>query len=405
MSNRKGSRNKLFAKITHTATSGVIGETEYQVHGENALRVATTFTASGTLTVQGRIEHSDAWDNLGTLTSGVDTDEIDIGSYDYVRFNFTVAAGSSGEIAASGFFKGSSGSAGATTAFTIMQTDAGTSPVADSVTDTLTFTSSDASATITGNSTTDTIDIVVPAIPTVYSNPNVAYTGSESFGDSSVSTSTYTTAIGNTSTASGTNSTAIGNAATASGVSTTAIGKSSVANGSYGIAIGMQATTNGGNSLVIGYQATARSASSITIGSTVQPLKNMFLGEGEQQISATLGDVSIRPTKPIAITNAVGGDLLLLGAGSTGNLAGSSVKLQTQTAVSASGSTGNNTWTDQLEVTGLGEVVLNAEDAATADATLWNNSISFYLDETGNTLTVKAKYAAGTVKTGTIALT
>jgi hypothetical protein len=159
-SRRKYGKDKLFTKIDHTATSGVVGDAEYQVHGENAIRVATTFTTSGTLTVQGRIENSDTWDALGTLTSGGDTDEFDIGSYDYIRYNFTVAAGSTGEIAASGFFKGSSGSAGATNTFSIMQTDAGTSPTADSATDTLTFTSSDASVTITGNSTTDTIDLV-----------------------------------------------------------------------------------------------------------------------------------------------------------------------------------------------------------------------------------------------------
>jgi len=44
--------------------------------------------------------------------------------------------------------------------FTIAQPDNGTSPTADSATDTLTYTSSDASITITGNSTTDTLDFV-----------------------------------------------------------------------------------------------------------------------------------------------------------------------------------------------------------------------------------------------------
>jgi len=163
---RKFGKDKLFTKIDHTATSGVVGDAEYQVHGENALRVATTFTSSGTLTIQGRIENSDTWDALGTLTSGGDTDEIDVGSYDYVRFNFTVAAGSSGEIAASGFFKGSSASGGgATNSFSTIQTDTGTSPVADSSTDTLTFTSSDDNIEIDGNSTTDTVDINVKEGP------------------------------------------------------------------------------------------------------------------------------------------------------------------------------------------------------------------------------------------------
>lgn len=44
--------------------------------------------------------------------------------------------------------------------FAFIQPDAGTTPAADSSTDTLTLTSSDSSITITGNSTTDTIDFV-----------------------------------------------------------------------------------------------------------------------------------------------------------------------------------------------------------------------------------------------------
>jgi hypothetical protein len=156
----KYSKDKFFTKIEHSASSGVVGEAEYEVWGEVKLRVVSTFATSGTLTVQGRIHHSDTWEDIGTLTSGGDSDSFDIDSYDYIRFNFTVAAGSTGEIAASGFFKASASGAGAgaTNSFTTIQPDAGTSPVADSATDTLTFTSSDASVTITGDSTTDTVD-------------------------------------------------------------------------------------------------------------------------------------------------------------------------------------------------------------------------------------------------------
>lgn len=52
-----------------------------------------------------------------------------------------------------------------------------------------------------------------------------------------------------------------------------------------------------------------------------------------------------------------------------------------------------------------GYAVIRAEDAAIADADLNNGEIAFYLNEAGNTLTVKAKYSGGTVKTGTVALT
>lgn len=50
------------------------------------------------------------------------------------------------------------GGGGASNSFTTIQTDAGTSPVADSSSDTITFTSSDSTVTITGDSTTDTIN-------------------------------------------------------------------------------------------------------------------------------------------------------------------------------------------------------------------------------------------------------
>lgn len=50
-------------------------------------------------------------------------------------------------------------------------------------------------------------------------------------------------------------------------------------------------------------------------------------------------------------------------------------------------------------------VIMKAPDSAIEDAGLFASSCSFYLNEAGNTLVVKAKYAGGTVKTGTIALT
>ena len=53
-----------------------------------------------------------------------------------------------------------------------------------------------------------------------------------------------------------------------------------------------------------------------------------------------------------------------------------------------------------------GLLVIYAPDAALADAGLEAGTCVLYLNEAGNTLTVKAKYADGTtVKTGTIALT
>lgn len=61
---------------------------------------------------------------------------------------------------------GSSGGGGVGAAFSTIQPDAGTSPVATGA-DTLTLTSSDASVTITGNSGTDTIDFSALALGTI----------------------------------------------------------------------------------------------------------------------------------------------------------------------------------------------------------------------------------------------
>ena len=56
------------------------------------------------------------------------------------------------------------GSSSNVNSFSIIQPDAGTSPTADSATDTLILTSSDASITITGDSSTDTIDFVLAGV-------------------------------------------------------------------------------------------------------------------------------------------------------------------------------------------------------------------------------------------------
>ena len=62
----------------------------------------------------------------------------------------------------------------ATGSFTIFQTPNGTSPVADSPSDTLNFTSSNNTIVITGNSTTDSIDFQVS--PTIQQYDIVNYT-------------------------------------------------------------------------------------------------------------------------------------------------------------------------------------------------------------------------------------
>lgn len=158
MSINKFHKDKFFTRITHElSASGVIGEQQYEVLGENILRVVSNFTSSGVLAVEAKIKYSSTWDNLGTLIAGGDNEQFDISSYDFIRFNFTTPAGSSGEVGASGFFKGSTLSTSGA-GFDLIQTDSGTPPASDSSNSTLTFTSTDGSVIVEGDASTDTID-------------------------------------------------------------------------------------------------------------------------------------------------------------------------------------------------------------------------------------------------------
>ena len=108
-----------------SGTSGVIG-LEQKLSGEKQIRVESTFTGSGVLSVQGRIEGGTTWTELQTLTAGGDIDTADVSSYDYIRFNFTTPAGSAGSVVSSGFFR----EVTVADAFSTIQGDSGTNPVA-----------------------------------------------------------------------------------------------------------------------------------------------------------------------------------------------------------------------------------------------------------------------------------
>lgn len=415
-------KDKLFAKIVHGAESGVVGEDEYEVLGEINLSIATTFTTSGTLTLQGRIKHSTSWQTIGTLTFDGDFDTLDISAYDYVRFNFTVAAGSTGEIAASGFYKAASSGGGASAAFTTIQTDAGTSPVAEAA-DTLTLTSSDASITITGNSTTDTIDLVSAGgsgdvtgpsssvdnaivrfdgttgkIIQDYTSsaPTISDTGVASFADasranserigagSSVSNSSATV-FGNSASGAGQESTAIGYSANGAALRGTSIGSLSYAgNSSVGIGrngqagsscvtIGANASTFGKTSSIsIGGNASATANNQLVLGGAITNITDVFFGRGVT--SSTPEAVEISNTSASG-TDVAGADLTLYASRGTGTGTGGHIIFQTAAASTTSSSL--NTLTTQLEITDDGNVIMaNLPTSASGLPTgaLWNNS-------------------------------
>lgn len=112
---------------------------------------------------------------------------------------------------------------------------------------------------------------------------------------------------------------------------------------------------------------------------------------GNAIILDTNGNTSISGTLAVGTTIALtGAELHVVGSGNTS--AGFAFRVDSSTV------------TGLLRVRNDGYVIQSALNAAIADADLASSQMSFYLDEAGNTLTVKVKYSGGTVKTGTVAL-
>lgn len=210
--------------------------------------------------------------------------------------------------------------------------------------------------------------------------------------------------------ASGVDSVAAGVNSHATGQSAVSIGEGSEATGKAGVAIGGKADTgtgaaaDGDYSVAIGSDAVVVNDYSTVVGAQVRSGDSGTDGTG----SVLIGTYVIGQTASHRFAIGIGGHL---GAG-----VGTLVEADRAIAVgyeargshadaAALGTSAQTTNSHQIQLgTAADRTIMGAPNSAIADADLTNGQISFYLDETGNTLTVKAKYSTGAVKTGTIAL-
>lgn len=283
--------------------------------------------------------------------------------------------------------------------FTTIQTDAGTSPVATSATDTLTLTSSDGSNTITGNSTTDTVTIntrynnpgagadseqfgVGASAPyadnTVFGNGAIVNAGVSStsigctaVGSNAQCTDQYGTAIGFNASATregsafgrnavaGNNTSAhvgliaFGHGAFATSERACAVGKDSRATADSSHAFGMFAESNHQSSIALGYSADSTANNQLVIGGQAsREVRDVYIGGGVVEASP-VSVLTIQPTGGSG-TNIAAGILSLRGAASTGNATPGKVRIST-TAAGSSGTT-VQTQTTRVEVDGSGRV-------------------------------------------------
>lgn len=103
MLNNQGASQKHNCKITIPASTGVKGQDKFPVHIETKLRTIVKSVGGGcTILVQGTIEGSDDWTTITTIVGPSTGVVSDISTYDYVRYNVSVAGGT-GELISSGF--------------------------------------------------------------------------------------------------------------------------------------------------------------------------------------------------------------------------------------------------------------------------------------------------------------
>lgn len=274
---------------------------------------------------------------------------------------------------------------GGSDSFTTMQVPNGTSPVATSSSDTLTWTSADSSVTITGDSTTDTIDLA-----TRYSNSPQAdseffgisntvgsgYYNNFNFGDynkyysiNSVGVGTYLqfghpvfANLGNNHVGVGGYSTLLGDAYPIISIgnhntSTTTfnpagcvlIGSFCTANYSYGTSWGHSAVSGGIGAQAFGAFAVTNADGQLLHGSSTAPITEAVFGAGLTHSAAS--DLLMRNTNGSG-SNVQAGDYSIQAGRSTGNATPGSLRLKTSTATTSGSSL--QTATDRVIIDGTG---------------------------------------------------
>lgn len=104
MLNTSGTTAKHNTKVPLSNTiTGIKGNLRFPVHIETKLRsIISGVGVTNVVLIQGTIEGSDDWTTITTVT-GLSTGVVsDISTYDYIRYNVTVADGD-GELISSAF--------------------------------------------------------------------------------------------------------------------------------------------------------------------------------------------------------------------------------------------------------------------------------------------------------------
>jgi trimeric autotransporter adhesin len=235
-------------------------------------------------------------------------------------------------------------------------------------------------------------------------------TGSRALGDgafAALATATGVGAVGIIGDALGDLSVAISDS-TQTGPSAIAIGSHVVATGLAAVAIGALDGAGGGGAEASGDRAVA--LGTWALARTVHSADAVVIGH-----KAAIADPGGGTVPPVPTTDAVGS--IAIGSGarvitggtdtSDGALAvGAGAVAGPGSSTTAIGAGAKTTSPHQIQLgTAAERVVMGAPNSPIADADILGGQISFYLDETGNTLTVKARYSiGGAIKTGTVAL-